>query len=136
MQQALNERIYRANRVEEIIQEQILDGTIFIATQGAVVGQVNGLSVIDIGEYAFGQPGRITARTYMGEGGVIHIERETDMSGPIHEKGVLTLIGYMGGVYAQRQPLSLTASLTFEQNYMGSMATAPLQPNCMPCFPA
>ncbi len=83
------------------------------------MGQVNGLSIMQMGDYAFGQPGRITARTYMGEGGVIHIERETDMSGPIHEKGVLTLTGYMGGTYAQYQPLSLTASLTFEQNYAG-----------------
>jgi predicted ATP-dependent protease len=117
--QTLNERIYRANRIEEIIQEEILEGTLFIATKGAVIGQVNGLSVVDIGDYSFGQPGRITARTFMGEGGVIHIERETEMSGPIHEKGVLTLTGYLGGMYAQRQPLSLTASLTFEQNYVG-----------------
>jgi len=119
VQQTLNERIYRSNRVEEIIQEEIMEGTLFIATQGAVVGQVNGLSVVDIGDYSFGQPGRITARTFMGEGGVIHIERETEMSGPIHEKGVLTLTGYLGGTYAQQQPLSLTASLTFEQNYVG-----------------
>ncbi|MFO7678881.1 MAG: ATP-binding protein [Chloroflexota bacterium] len=118
VQQALNERSYRANRVEEIIQEEIIDGTIFIATEGAVVGQVNGLSVVEMGDYAFGQPGRITARTYMGEGGVIHIERETEMSGPIHEKGVLTLTGYLGGTYAQQQPLSLTASITFEQSYV------------------
>ncbi|MCA9875230.1 MAG: AAA family ATPase, partial [Anaerolineales bacterium] len=114
VQQTLNERIYRANRIEEIVQEEILEGTLFIATNGAVVGQVNGLSVVDIGDYSFGQPGRITARTFMGEGGVIHIERETQMSGPIHEKGVLTLTGYLGGTYAQQQPLSLTASLTFE----------------------
>jgi len=119
VQQTLNERTYRSNRVEEIIQEEILEGTLFIATGGAVVGQVNGLSVMDIGDYSFGQPGRITARTFMGEGGVIHIERETEMSGPIHEKGVLTLTGYLGGTYAQQQPLSLTASLTFEQNYVG-----------------
>ncbi|MBK8986938.1 MAG: AAA family ATPase [Chloroflexi bacterium] len=119
VQQTLDERIYRSNRVEEIIQEEIIEGTLFIATEGAVVGQVNGLSVIDIGDYSFGQPGRITARTFMGEGGVIHIERETEMSGPIHEKGVLTLTGYLGGTYAQQQPLSLTASLTFEQNYVG-----------------
>ncbi|MBE2225050.1 MAG: AAA family ATPase, partial [Anaerolineae bacterium] len=83
VQQALDERTYRSNRIEEIIQEEIKDGTIFIATKGEVVGQVNGLSVMQMGDYVFGQPGRITARTYMGEGGVIHIERETDMSGPI-----------------------------------------------------
>lgn len=119
VQQALTERTERANRLEEDMFEQFLDGTIFIATEESVVGQVNGLSVIDTGDYSFGLPGRITARTFMGDDGVIHIERETEMSGPIHEKGVLTLNGYLGGTYAQHQPLSLTASLTFEQNYSG-----------------
>ncbi|MEJ2747092.1 MAG: AAA family ATPase [Anaerolineae bacterium] len=119
VQQAINERIYRANQVEELVREQVLQETVFISTEGAVVGQVNGLSVLDTGEYAFGQPGRITARTYMGEDGVVQIERETEMSGPIHNKGVLTLVGYLGGMYALEQPLSLTASLTFEQNYGG-----------------
>ena len=119
VQQALAERTERANRLEEDMFEQFVDGTIFIATDGGVVGQVNGLSVIDTGDYSFGLPGRITARTFMGDDGVIHIERETEMAGPIHEKGVLTLNGYLGGTYAQHQPLSLTASLTFEQNYGG-----------------
>ncbi len=119
VQEALSERTQRANRLEAYIFEQFLDETVFIATEGSVVGQVNGLSVIDTGDYSFGQPGRITARTFMGDDGLIHIERETEMSGPIHEKGVLTLNGYLGGTYAQHQPLSLTASLTFEQNYGG-----------------
>ena len=119
IQQALNERTYRANSLEEDIREDILNGTLFIATEGEVVGQVNGLSVLDTGDYAFGIPGRITARTYMGEEGVLHIERETEMSGPIHEKGFFTLKGYLGGTYALNQPLSLSASLTFEQNYGG-----------------
>jgi lon-related putative ATP-dependent protease len=119
VQQALDERIFRANSVEEQLRERILEDTLFIATEGSVVGQVNGLSVMDTGEYEFGQPGRITARTFMGEDGVVHIERETEMSGPLHNKGVLTLTGYLGGTYAQHQPLSLTASLTFEQNYAG-----------------
>ena len=119
VQQALTERTERANRLEEDMFEQFLDGTIFIATEDGVVGQVNGLSVIDTGDYSFGLPGHITARTFMGDDGVIHIERETEMAGPIHEKGVLTLNGYLGGTYAQHQPLSLTASLTFEQNYGG-----------------
>ncbi len=119
VKQALDARTYRANRIEEYLQEQILERSLFIATEGGVVGQVNGLSVMDTGEYAFGQPGRITARTYMGEDGVIHIERETEMAGPLHNKGVLTLTGYLGGTYAQHQPLSLTASLTFEQSYGG-----------------
>ncbi|MCP4422778.1 MAG: AAA family ATPase [Chloroflexi bacterium] len=119
VQEALSERVQRANRLEKHIFEQFLSETIFIATEDSVVGQVNGLSVIDTGDYSFGQPGRITARTFMGEDGVIHIEGETEMSGPIHEKGVLTLNGYLGGTYAQDQPLSLSASLTFEQNYGG-----------------
>ncbi|MFQ5399460.1 MAG: Lon protease family protein [Anaerolineae bacterium] len=119
VRQTLEERIFRANQIEELLEEQILEGTLLIATEGHVVGQVNGLSVLDTGDYAFGQPGRITARTYMGEDGVVHIERETNMAGPLHNKGVLTLVGYLGGVYAQKQPLSLTASLTFEQNYGG-----------------
>jgi lon-related putative ATP-dependent protease len=119
VQQALAERTNRANRAEEETFELILDGTIFIATKGRVIGQVNGLSVIDTGEYTFGQPGRITARTFMGEDGLVHIEHETDMSGPIHHKGVLTLNGYLGGTYAQNQPLTMSASLTFEQTYIG-----------------
>ncbi len=119
VKKALTEYKYRANRLEEDILEQILDGSIFIATDGAVVGQANGLSVMDTGEYAFGMPGRITVRTFMGEAGVIHIEQETEMSGPIHGKGFLTLKGYLGGMYAQKQPLSLSASMTFEQSYGG-----------------
>ncbi|WP_420640822.1 Lon protease family protein [Candidatus Leptofilum sp.] len=119
VQEALAERTKRANQLEELMFERFLDGTVFIATDGGVVGQVNGLSVLDTGDYSFGLPGRITARTFMGDDGIIHIERETEMSGPIHEKGVLTLNGYLGGTYAQHQPLSLTASLTFEQNYSG-----------------
>jgi lon-related putative ATP-dependent protease len=117
--QALAERNERVNRAEEHIFETLLDGTIFVATSGQVIGQVNGLSVLDTGDYAFGQPGRITARTYMGDDGITHIEREIDMSGPIHDKGVLTLLAYLGGTYAQDQPLSLNASITFEQNYGG-----------------
>lgn len=119
VQQALDERTHRGNQTAEQLREEILEGLLFIATEGSVVGQVNGLSVSEIGEFTFGQPGRITARTFMGDDGVIHIERETAMSGPIHEKGVLTLNAYLGGTYAQHQPLSLNASLTFEQNYAG-----------------
>lgn len=117
VQTALNERIYRSNKLENHLQEEIAENMLLIETDGAVVGQVNGLSVIDLGDYAFGYPGRITATTYMGEDGVVNIEREVEMAGPIHNKGVLTLIGYLGYKYAQHQPLSLSASLTFEQNY-------------------
>lgn len=116
---ALKERVYRSNKVEKAIDEDIADGTLLIQTSGAIVGQVNGLSIIDLGDYIFGRPTRITARTYMGGGGVVHIERETDMSDSIHNKGVLTISGYLGGTYAQDFPLSVSASLTFEQNYVG-----------------
>lgn len=117
VQMALTERIYRSSHLEQRLQEEIAENMLLIETEGAVVGQVNGLSVIDLGDYAFGYPGRITATTYMGEDGVVNIEREVEMAGPIHNKGVLTLVGYLGYKYAQHQPLSLSASLTFEQNY-------------------
>jgi lon-related putative ATP-dependent protease len=119
VQKALEERRYRANLVEEHFQDQIHEGTVFIDTTGKMVGQVNGLSVVDMGDYAFGQPSRVTARTYMGEEGLVNIEREVEMAGPIHNKGMMILTGYLGGRYAQNQPLSLSASLTFEQNYGG-----------------
>jgi lon-related putative ATP-dependent protease len=116
---ALRERIQRANRVEKEIEEEIQRGTLLIATSGNVVGQVNALSVLDMGDYSFGIPSRITARVFMGEGGVVHIDRETDMAGPLHNKGLLTLVGYLGGNYAQEHSLSMSASLTFEQSYSG-----------------
>lgn len=116
---ALRERDNRANQDAEELREAILEGAIFIATEGETIGQVNSLSVREDGEFVYGHPGRISARTFMGDNGVIHIERETDMDGPIHTKGVLTLNAYIGGTYAQHQPLSLNASLTFEQTYGG-----------------
>lgn len=116
---ALRERDNRANQEAEEMRELILEGTIFIATEGEIVGQVNSLSVREDGDFVYGHPGRISARTFMGDSGVIHIERETDMDGPLHTKGVLTLNAYIGGTYAQHQPLSLSASLTFEQTYVG-----------------
>ena len=97
----------------------IKDGTILIDTEGAVAGQVNGLSVLDTGEYSFGRPSRITAVAYAGKKGVINVEREVKMSGSIHDKGVLILGGYLGDKFAQRAPLSLTASIAFEQSYGG-----------------
>ncbi|MGE5626682.1 MAG: Lon protease family protein [Solirubrobacterales bacterium] len=116
---AIKHRRYRSNRIEEKIQEMIIEGKIIINTEGAVVGQINGLSVIQLGGYSFGQPSRITARTYTGRGGIINIERETEMSGSIHSKGVMTLTGYLGGKFAQKKPLALTAQITFEQSYEG-----------------
>jgi predicted ATP-dependent protease len=119
VERAIHERVYRANLVEERIQERILEGAIFIDTDGAVVGQVNGVSVLNLGDYAFGQPSRVTARVFLGTRGVVNVEREVEMAGPIHNKGLMILRGYLGGQYATDHPLSLTASLTFEQNYGG-----------------
>jgi lon-related putative ATP-dependent protease len=116
---ALREKVYRSNGLEEKIQEMFTQEKILIDTTGAMAGQVNGLYVIDSGGYTFGRPARITARTYMGRGGVVNIERETKMSGSIHSKGVLTLAGYLGGKFAQVKPLGLTAQITFEQLYDG-----------------
>jgi lon-related putative ATP-dependent protease len=114
---ALDEKVYRANLVDERIQELYADGTIMVDTAGALPAQVNGLSIYDIGDFAFGKPSKITARVYLGKGGVIDIEREAKLSGRIYNKGVLILSGYLGGAYAQDKPLSLSASLAFEQSY-------------------
>lgn len=119
IQKAVRERTYRSNKVEQKILEATHEGTILIDTKGSVVGQVNGLSVIDLGDYRFGTPSRITARTYAGRAGIVNIERETKMSGRIHEKAILILTAYLGGKYATGHSLSLTASLTFEQLYGG-----------------
>jgi len=117
--EAIRQRHFRRSRVEEKVQEMILTGKLLIDTAGERIGQVNGLSVVELGNFAFGQPSRITAVTFMGKDGIIAIERETEMSGSIHSKGVLTLSGYLGLKFAQDKPLSLTAQITFEQNYGG-----------------
>jgi lon-related putative ATP-dependent protease len=117
--QAISEKIYRKKMIEEKIQEMIDDGMILIDAAGAKVGQVNGLSVYDLGEYSFGKPSRITVKTSMGKAGIINIEREADLSGRTHNKGVLILAGYLRGKYAQDKPLTLTASICFEQSYGG-----------------
>lgn len=119
MQQAIAEKRYRSNKYEEKLQEMFEQGTYLIDTEDEKVGQVNGLAVLSVGEFTFGKPSRITANTYLGKSGVVNIERETDMSGTSHSKGVLILSGYLGQKYAQKQPLTLTASLTFEQLYEG-----------------
>jgi lon-related putative ATP-dependent protease len=119
VQKAIDQRIYRSNRVEERVREMIADATIMVDTKGAVVGQINGLSVSSIGDYAFGRPSRITATHRLGDGELVDIEREVDMGGPIHSKGVLILAGYLGQKYASDRPLSLTARLVFEQSYSG-----------------
>ncbi len=119
VEKAVGERFERVSLIEDKIQEMIEEGTILIDTQGREVGQVNGLSVYDMGQFAFGKPTRITAKTAVGRAGVINIEREADLSGPTHNKGVLILGGYLRGKYAQRTPFSLSASLAFEQSYAG-----------------
>lgn len=119
VQQALDTQIVRAGRVQDRIQEQILNDQVLIDTEGAIVGQVNGLSVYMLGNHSFGSPSRITARVRMGSGEVIDIEREVDMGGPIHSKGVLILSGFLGERYAAERPLSLRATIVFEQSYGG-----------------
>lgn len=119
IKKAIDEKRYRSNKYEETLQEMYADGKFLIDTETEKVGQVNGLAVMGIGDYSFGKPSRITANTYLGKSGVVNIERETKMSGQSHSKGVLILSGYLGQKYAQKQPLTLTASLTFEQLYDG-----------------
>lgn len=117
VEQAIKERVYRLNLLEERIREAIARGVIIVDTQGTVAGQVNGLAVLDLGEFSFGRPSRITARTFLGQRGVTSIDRESQLSGKIHDKGVLTLSGYLGSTYAHDKPLSLSASISFEQGY-------------------
>ncbi len=116
---ALDEKRFRHNLPDERLREMIKRGTIMIDTEGAVTGQVNGLAVYSLGDISFGKPSRITCRTFLGRSGVINIERESQMSGKIHDKGVMILSGYMGWKYAQEYPLSLSASIAFEQSYEG-----------------
>lgn len=119
VQKTIDAQIHRADRLRDRIQEQIERGTILIDTEGEHTGQINGLSVISMGNYSFAQPSRITARVRMGKGEILDIEREVDLGGPIHSKGVLILTGFLGARYAKERPLSLSASLVFEQSYSG-----------------
>lgn len=117
VQQAIDERIFRNSKIEDRLREMILDGTIIVETEGQKIGQINGLAVLDFGDYSFGKPSRITARCYAGKAGVVNIERETKMSGKIHEKAILIISNYLGSRYAIKKPISLSASITFEQLY-------------------
>ncbi len=119
VERALKERVFRSNRIEEDIRELIANGTLLIDIEGEKVGQVNGLSVLDTGAYMFGRPTRVTASVAMGQAGIINIERESKLSGSIHDKGVLILSGYLRNRYGQDKPLALSASLCFEQSYSG-----------------
>lgn len=117
VQKAIDQQRYRSGRIKDRVQESIVRDTLFIDTEGDVVGQINGLSVTQIGNLRFGRPTRITARVQIGKGEIIDIEREVEMSGPLHSKGVLIMKGFLGERYAQDRPLSLSASLVFEQSY-------------------
>jgi predicted ATP-dependent protease len=115
--EAIARRIDRSNLVEERIDELIADGTLMISVDGERVGQVNGLAISELGDYRFGRPTRITATTAPGPGDVLSIDRETELSGAIHDKGFLALRGYLEQRYGGRAPLALSASVTFEQSY-------------------
>lgn len=116
---AIEQKVYRSNRIEERMQELFDEGTILVDVAGEVPGQINGLSVISLADHTFGRPSRVTARVYLGRAGMVNIEREVKLSGPIHDKGVLILTGYLGGKFAHDKPLSFSASICFEQNYEG-----------------
>ncbi len=117
VQRALNEYRFRYNLYEEKIHESYVDNTILIDVDGSKIGQINGLSVYQIGDISFGRPSRITAEIFMGKPGVINIEREAKLSGSHHDKGVMIISGYLGGMFARRYPIGVSISITFEQSY-------------------
>jgi lon-related putative ATP-dependent protease len=117
VQKAIDAQIYRSSRIQERLQEEIVRGTLMIDTDGSKVGQINGLAVMELGDARFATPSRITATARLGSGEVIDIERETELGGAIHSKGVFILSAFLGERYAGNRPLSLTASLVFEQSY-------------------
>jgi predicted ATP-dependent protease len=119
VQRAIDAQIRRADRMRERIQESITRDKLYIDTDGEAVGQINGLAVLQAGGFAFGKPNRITARVRLGSGEIVDIERESELGGDIHSKGVLILSGFLQGRYAEDHPLSLSASLVFEQSYGG-----------------
>jgi len=117
VERAIAQQIHRSSLPQEHLARMLAEGTLLIATEGAAVGQVNGISVIDTGDHAFGRPSRITARAFSGKPGVIDIEREVKLGGPVHSKGVMILTGFLAGRYARERPLALSASIAFEQHY-------------------
>ncbi len=117
VQQAIDAQVYRSDRIRERLQEEILRGTLMIDSAGSKTGQINGLAVVQLGNFSFATPSRITATMRLGEGEVVDIERETELGGAIHSKGVFILSAFLGERYAKERPLSLTASLVFEQSY-------------------
>lgn len=119
VQMAIIASVNRSDRIKEMMQEQILRETLSIETQGLKVGQINGLAVLSIGKLSFGRPSRITASVSLGKGQVLDVEREVDMGGPIHSKGMIILTSFLQMRYAQEKPISLSASIVFEQSYSG-----------------
>ncbi len=117
VQRAVDERTQRSNLLEERIHEMFEDGSILVDTEGSTVGQVNGLAVISMGDYVIGKPSRITSKVYVGKAGVINIERESKLSGQIHDKAVFILSGYLGARFAADKPLAMNATIGFEQSY-------------------
>jgi predicted ATP-dependent protease len=116
---ALMERVMRLNFIEEEIRRLIANGTLIVHLEGASVGQINGLAVLDVGGYSFGRPSRITASVGLGQAGLVNIEREARLSGSTHDKGVMILAGFLRGRFGQERPIAMTASLAFEQSYSG-----------------
>lgn len=116
---AIKEKLFRSNRIEERLRELIENGTLLVDIDGAVVGQINGLAVLSMGDYAFGKPSRLTARIYSGKAGIVQIDRDTELAGNIHNKGVMIFQGFFGHRFASKKPISFSASLTFEQLYDG-----------------
>ncbi|HLF90067.1 MAG TPA: ATP-binding protein [Anaerolineales bacterium] len=119
VQRAIDESVYRSNLLEERLQALIIENTLMIDVEGTAIGQINALSVLQLGDYAFGRPSRVTATAQPGRGGVLDIERKAELGGAIHTKGVLIINGFLGGRYGREKPLNLAASLTFEQSYDG-----------------
>jgi len=119
VERAIEEKIYRVKLLEEKVQELIERGTLMIDIEGSKVGQVNGLAVYDLGDHAFAKPTKITAQTSLGRAGIVNIEREANLSGRTHDKGVLIMTGYIRAMYARERPMTLSASICFEQSYSG-----------------
>lgn len=119
VQHALDQHTWRSSRIEERIVEMIKDGTIMVDVDGEVVGQINGIAVLQLGDYSLGKPSRITCLTYLGRSGVVNIDREVKLTGRIHDKGLLTIAGFLSNRYGQERPLSVSATISFEQAYEG-----------------
>jgi len=119
VERAIEAKIYRSNLIQEKVNEYIRKGVIFISTDGEASGQINGLSVLSLGDFSFGAPSRITVAVGLGKEGLIDVQREVAMSGPIHGKGVMIIAGYLASKFARDKPLTLAARIVFEQNYEG-----------------